>query len=164
MKIDLNRSWTVAELRAHMIGAGDNLVLEFVKTPKKDQTGECWCGCGASTKSRFAPGHDSKFHSLAKRVARGQEAMPESFVNADAEADFMKWHDATSPLPVKAPKAKAAKKSVEERVVAAVSEPHESEAWEEAAKPSGERFSTVERLEEGSDEWNKLMAEVTMMN
>jgi hypothetical protein len=98
MKIDISRSWTVAELRDHMIGAGDSLTVEFTRTLKKDQTGTCWCGCGATTKSRFAPGHDSKFHSLAKQVARGQAEMPTEFVHDDAKADFMKHVDAERPL------------------------------------------------------------------
>jgi hypothetical protein len=53
-----------------------------------------WCGCGGATRSRFVPGHDARFHSLAKKVARGLVTMPENFVNADAKADFLKHHDA----------------------------------------------------------------------
>lgn len=32
----------------------------------------CFCGCGGSTKSKFVPGHDARFHGLAKRVVRGE--------------------------------------------------------------------------------------------
>jgi len=32
----------------------------------------CLCGCGAETKSSFRPGHDSRVHGLAKKIARGQ--------------------------------------------------------------------------------------------
>lgn len=35
---------------------------------------ECRCGCGGSTKSKFCPGHDSKFKAaLSKRVAAGDQ-------------------------------------------------------------------------------------------
>jgi hypothetical protein len=97
MRIDTSCSLTVSELRALILGADDNATVDFFRTPKKLQTGACWCGCGEDTKSRFAPGHDSKFHSLAKKVARGQEEMPTSFVHADAAADFSKWHDLEVP-------------------------------------------------------------------
>lgn len=39
-------------------------------------------------------GHDAKFHGLANKVARGQAAMPQAFVNEDARAYFLKHHDA----------------------------------------------------------------------
>lgn len=45
--------------------------VSFARATKK-QPVPCWCGCGGTTKSRFVPGHDSRFHGLAKRVARGQ--------------------------------------------------------------------------------------------
>jgi hypothetical protein len=31
----------------------------------------CFCGCGGTTKSRFVPGHDAKFHSVVKQCIRG---------------------------------------------------------------------------------------------
>ncbi len=40
---------------------------------------DCWCGCCGKTANRFVPGHDSKFHSQAKQVARGtldEETLP----------------------------------------------------------------------------------------
>ena len=37
-----------------------------------DRTVTCWCGCGGRTKSRFVQGHDSKFHSVIKKVLRGE--------------------------------------------------------------------------------------------
>ncbi len=91
MKIDTTRSLTVAALRALLAIAVDTDTVEFTRTLKKDQIGTCWCGCGASTKSKFAPGHDSKFHSLAKQVARGQVTMEDALepvTNLDAIADF----------------------------------------------------------------------------
>ena len=97
MRIETNRAWTVAELLAVVGGADPATVLVFGKTLKADVRGVCWCGCGGSTGGRFVPGHDSKFHSLAKQVARGLAEMPE-FVSDEAEADFMKWHDAEVPV------------------------------------------------------------------
>lgn len=32
----------------------------------------CYCGCGRSTKNKFAPGHDARFHGLVKRTIRGE--------------------------------------------------------------------------------------------
>ena len=97
MRIETNRAWTVAELLAFVGGADPAAVLVFGKTLKADVRGVCWCGCGGSTGGRFVPGHDSKFHSLAKQVARGLAEMPE-FVSDEAEADFLKWHDAEVPV------------------------------------------------------------------
>ena len=97
MRIETNKSWTVAELLAAVNGADPATVLVFGKTLKADVRGVCWCGCGGSTKGRFVPGHDSKFHSLAKQVARGLAEMPE-FVSDEAESDFLKWHDAEVPV------------------------------------------------------------------
>ena len=98
MKIDISRSFTVADLRSLLVAAEGTAQVEFAKTLKKDQTGTCWCGCGATTKSKFAPGHDSKFHSLAKQVARGQAEMPTEFVHDDAKADFLSHVGAERPL------------------------------------------------------------------
>ena len=97
MRIETNRAWTVAELLVAVHGADPATVLVFGKTLKADVRGVCWCGCGGATGGRFVPGHDSKFHSLAKQVARGLAVMPE-FVSDEAESDFMKWHDAEVPV------------------------------------------------------------------
>ena len=97
MRIETNRAWTVAELLAAISETAPETVLVFGKTLKADVRGVCWCGCGGATGGRFVPGHDSKFHSLAKQVARGLVVMPE-FVSDEAEADFMKWHDAEVPV------------------------------------------------------------------
>ena len=98
MRIETNREWTVGELLAVIGGADAGVKLVFGKTLKADVRGVCWCGCGGSTGGRFVPGHDSKFHSLAKQVARGLAVMPEEFVSDEAEADFLKWHDAEVPV------------------------------------------------------------------
>ena len=97
MRIETNRAWTVAELLAAISETAPETVLVFGKTLKADVRGVCWCGCGGATGGRFVPGHDSKFHSLAKQVARGLVVMPE-FVSDEAESDFMKWHDAEVPV------------------------------------------------------------------
>jgi hypothetical protein len=36
------------------------------------------------------PGHDARFHALAKKVARGQAEAPAEFANASAEEDFLR--------------------------------------------------------------------------
>jgi hypothetical protein len=77
-----------------MLGLGREEPLPRESKRPKSQPGLCWCGCGGSTKSRFVPGHDARFHGRAKRVASGKESWPESFVHAEAEADLRKWHDA----------------------------------------------------------------------
>ena len=97
MRIETNRAWTVAELLAAIGETAPETVLVFGKTLKSSVKGVCWCGCGGATGGRFVPGHDSKFHSLAKQVARGLVVMPE-FVSDEAESDFMKWHDAEVPV------------------------------------------------------------------
>jgi hypothetical protein len=167
-KIDIANVWTAADLRAALEGAEGT--VEFFKTPKKQQTGSCWCGCGASTKSRFAPGHDSKFHSLAKRVARDEETMPESFVNADAEADFLKWHDAEVPkhearLLDKAARTAQKLEEKEARDTARAEKAPKKKVKKEvpaASLPTSERFTSVEKLNEDSEEYADLLAAVTM--
>ncbi len=73
---------------------GDPHARQDTDQPKGEEPTICWCGCGGATKSRFVPGHDARFHSLAKKVARGLATMPERFVNENARADFLKHHDA----------------------------------------------------------------------
>ena len=87
--------------------------------PSKGQPSACWCGCGQQTKSRFVPGHDSRFHGHAKRAARGEEALPEAFVHAEAEADYRKWHDTEKPLHEAREAEKAKKKADREAAKAA---------------------------------------------
>lgn len=107
MKINLMGVETVADLQALIAGADPSEPVVFTRSTKTvNSTGTCWCGCGGTTKSRFVPGHDSKFHGLAKKVARGEAEMPESFVCDEAEADFMHWHDNTAPVVKKEKKAK----------------------------------------------------------
>lgn len=38
------------------------------------QTGECWCGCGESTGSLFAPGHDKFAESALIKLEYGSVA------------------------------------------------------------------------------------------
>jgi hypothetical protein len=91
MKIDTTQAWTAQALIEALQAIPADTVLGFVRPGKAQNT--CWCGCGGATGGKFVPGHDSKFHSLAKQVARGLAEMPTEFVNEDAEADFLKWHD-----------------------------------------------------------------------
>ena len=89
---------TVRALLAALAGRDADEAVEFVR-PVKAATGECWCGCGGTTRGgKFVPGHDSKFHSLAKQVARGLAEMPTEWVCDGAEDDFLTWHDKEVPL------------------------------------------------------------------
>jgi hypothetical protein len=144
MKIEITSNMTVAQLQALIAGANEGDTIQFVRPQVVVATGgECWCGCGGKTKAKFVPGHDARFHGLAKKVARGLEPMPESFVHAAAEADFMKWYDAE----VAAIAAKGASKVAVEKAVAKV----EAKA---VAAPSLE-------LDPESDEYKELMALVS---
>jgi hypothetical protein len=166
MKIEINAQMTAAELRALILGTSDDTVIEFVKTvaAKPTQTGFCWCGCGGATKSRFVPGHDSKFHGLAKKVARGQAEMPDSFEHDDAEADFMKWHDAevakieATPVKAKVIKIAAVKPTPPPVRQAKVV----SETIAEAMAKAGVAEIEEGMLDPNSDEYKALMAEVTV--
>lgn len=42
------------------------------QTKKAQAKNTCICGCKTETGSNFAPGHDSKLHSLVARVAKGE--------------------------------------------------------------------------------------------
>lgn len=65
---------TVRDLLALLVDANPSDEVSFTRATKKaTATSPCWCGCGGTTKSKFVPGHDSRFHGLAKRVARGLE-------------------------------------------------------------------------------------------
>jgi len=160
MRIETNTVLTVAALRALLVGADDNAQVEFVRTvaPKPKTTGECWCGCGGATKSKFVPGHDSKFHGLAKKVARGDEPMPTSFLHDDAEADFMKWHDAE----VANPKAKPAKAAPKAAPVAKAAKPDEDLEAIIAEVGGDEPEADDFELDADSDEFKALIASVTM--
>ena len=46
--------------------------LKAKSSAAKTGTNPCFCGCGGTTKSRFVPGHDARFHSWAKAIARGE--------------------------------------------------------------------------------------------
>lgn len=55
---------------------------------KAPRTGSCYCGCGAMTKSLFAPGHDAKLKGTLRRVLAREatmEAVPESTRRALSE-------------------------------------------------------------------------------
>lgn len=160
MRIELNREWTVRDLLAALDGADADATVSFERTLKRDLTGSCWCGCGGETKGRFVPGHDSKFHSLAKQVARGQAAMPTEFVNDDARADFMKWHDREVPVWEAKEAARVAKEAAK---AAAKADKAASEPVADAGEPEAV-ITGMERLDADSDELRDLLAEVTMSN
>lgn len=80
----------VRAMLALLTDADPDEEVTFGKPPKAKTLNACWCGCGGTTGGKFQPGHDSKFHSLAKQVARGTAEHPESFVNEEAKADFAK--------------------------------------------------------------------------
>lgn len=151
MRILTDREWTVAELLAELSEADADAKVSFGKVRKADQRNECWCGCGGETRGKFVPGHDSKFHSLAKRVARGQAEMPTEFVNADAEADFMKWHDREVPVWEAKQEAERVKANAK---AAAKAEKAETE------QPKAE-IKAMEPVAEG-EELDDLLSEVTM--
>lgn len=44
---------------------------------KSDQTRSCMCGCGRTTRGRFAPGCDAKMHRLAGEYVRGERGLTE---------------------------------------------------------------------------------------
>ena len=147
MRIETNKTWTAADLRAALVGVDPGVVLIFGKTLKSEAKGECWCGCGGSTGGKFVPGHDSKFHSLAKQVARGQEDRPTDFVCDDAEVDFDKWHDAE--VPVWEAK-EALQKVTKAAKVAKVTK------TAKATKP------VVTKSVKVTEDWAELLAQVTM--
>lgn len=83
---------TVADLLALVADADPSTPISFTKA-KKNQPGPCWCGCDGTTKSRFVPGHDSRFHGLAKRVARGEadeQASLDALPHDEARTEFAK--------------------------------------------------------------------------
>jgi hypothetical protein len=157
MKIEITSNMTVAQLQALLVGTEGNETVQFVRPQVTASTGgECWCGCGGKTKGKFVPGHDAKFHALAKKVARGQEPMPTSFVHAAAEADFMKWHDreleAIALKEANKENVKKAVKSVEKNQAQSVTSPDLS--------VSPQSVPSLE-LDPESDEYKELMALVS---
>jgi len=97
-RIETDTIQTVADLRAAIEDLADDTLLTFGKVLKSQQKSTCWCGCGGETGGKFVPGHDSRFHSLAKKAARDQEPYPTEFVNDEAEADFAMWYERELPI------------------------------------------------------------------
>ena len=98
MRIVTDQIVTVADLLRAVEGLDAATEVSFGRTLKSQVVNSCWCGCGGETKGRFVPGHDARFHGLAKRVARGEEEMPSSWACDEAREDFMKWHDREVPV------------------------------------------------------------------
>jgi len=161
MKIDIAKTWTVATLTAAM--AGNEGAIEFHRTPKDKSLKPCWCGCGGTTKSRFVPGHDSRFHSMAKKVARGTEDLDEQIArlpHAEAVTEFERHVLLEIPKhEVKAREVAAAKK-VKDDAKAEKARVKAAEAAPVAETPEPE-VTSFEVLEEGSDELAALIAEVS---
>jgi hypothetical protein len=125
------------------VEVSDNLSKRLLERPNGKQTvNVCWCGCGGETKGKFVPGHDSKFHGLAKKVARGEADMPTSFVNEDAEADFLKHFNAELPRhEAKVAEEAAAKAQKEARLAAKKAEIEAKKAEEEVEEETEEEIA-----------------------
>lgn len=119
MKITTTKT-TVRDLLALLEGADPNEEVSFSRTTNKPDV-PCWCGCGGTTKSRFVPGHDSRFHGAAKRVARDLADYDEEIAKLphdEAVAEFDRWITNERPLwalkQEQAADAKAAKEATKE--------------------------------------------------
>ena len=89
MRIDTTKT-TVRDLLTLLADADPSEEVSFARATKK-ATVPCWCGCGGTTQSRFVPGHDSRYHSSAKQVARGQADHEEELARLphdEARAEF----------------------------------------------------------------------------
>ena len=98
---------------------------------------DCWCGCGGQTKSRFVPGHDAKFHSDAKKVARGllsEDDLP-ALPHEEAAAEFERCVALERPVWAAKEAAKAAEK-------AAKAAAKEAEKAAKAAAKEAEKVAT----------------------
>ena len=116
--IIVSRKMTVRDLLAQLDGADLDQEVTFSR-PSKKVLVACWCGCGGMTKGKFVPGHDSKFHGSAKRVARGQEEHAEATANlphAEALAEFDRWVADEQPVWRLKEQQKAEAKAERERV------------------------------------------------
>jgi hypothetical protein len=97
-RIPTNIQWTAANLIVQLQKLDPATELVFGSgapaTAASTGTNKCWCGCGSPTKSKFAPGHDARFHGEAKKAARGLLPVRREFVNDEARADWFKWFEA----------------------------------------------------------------------
>ncbi len=50
-------------------------------------TGSCWCGCGTSTESFFAPGHDRKAESMLMKLLFGRDDAVVAFLDEHGYGD-----------------------------------------------------------------------------
>lgn len=111
---------------------------ESAPTKAKGKTKNfCWCGCGGLTNGKFVPGHDARFHSLAKQVARGlvdENDLP-PVPCQEAADDFQMWVDRERPIwaakQAALAKEKAAKAAAKKKVETVV-ETDEEETEESA--------------------------------
>ena len=120
MKITTSKT-TVADLLALLQDADPTEEVSFGRATKKAPA-PCWCGCGGTTKSKFVPGHDSRFHGLAKQVARGLEDHADALIGLahdEARAVFETHVAHERPLHEAKEEDKAAKRATREAKKAA---------------------------------------------
>lgn len=120
MKITTTKT-TVQDLLALLADADPNEEVTYTRAAARTPA-TCWCGCRGTTQSRFVPGHDSRFHGLAKRVARGQAEYDVAVTGLPhdmAVAEFDQHVAKEQPLHLAREKAKATKRAEREAKKAA---------------------------------------------
>ncbi len=75
----------------------------------------CFCGCGGTTKSKFVPGHDARFHSRVKQVMRDELDEQTAFDSLPHEEAVQEWIAYSEKI---APKEKARKDAEEAKAKA----------------------------------------------
>ncbi len=117
-----------------------------VKAPKAKKEPKaksvCWCGCGGLTNGKFVPGHDARFHSRAKKVARGELNLDEQLAilpHDEARAEFVEHVEKEKPKAAARAEAEAKKKADRETKAAqklAEKAAKEAESQEPDAEPA----------------------------
>ncbi len=108
------------------------------------KTFPCWCGCNGMTKSRFIPGHDARFHSWAKAVARGEKTAGEVALDLPhdlARSEFLSCVEHERPIQAERMRIAAEKeaekaKKAEEKAAAKAKKAEEIAAMAEKATAS----------------------------
>jgi len=123
-EIRLNGSVTVRELLTQLEGLDPEAEVKLLKAKKVKTPVPCWCGCGGTTKSRFQPGHDARFHGQAKRVARDQADYDDSVASLpheEAVAEFQRHVELERPIHELREKQRAEEREAREAVALALS-------------------------------------------
>ena len=154
----------VRDLLIILADADPNEEITFGKSKTKTLN-TCWCGCGGTTGGRFQPGHDSKFHSLAKQVARDQAEHPTEFVNDEAKADFTNHVKKERPLhAAKVEKTKTEKAKKETTKTKKETTKTKKQAKPKKAKKAKKTKATpdtnIAPLDKNSEEYKLLLTEV----